>query len=191
MIGNDIVDLQVASKQNNWQRPGFINKLFSKVEYDYIFNAEDPSQMVWLLWSMKESAYKAYLQKCPKRFFNPKKLECSLISNLKGTVRIHNYEFQTKTEVTDNYIHTVATHNDEGSTLTKCFEIPSIYKAQHDLTNAKLLKNISKMTSTSMELLKIKKDALGIPKIYKEDSLITLSISLSHHGSYGAFSILN
>ena len=62
MIGNDIVDLKLASIQSNWQRKGFLNKVFTKKEQTLILNASNSFEMVWLLWSIKESAYKVYIQ---------------------------------------------------------------------------------------------------------------------------------
>ena len=32
MIGNDIIDLALAKKENNWQRKGFLDKLFTPKE---------------------------------------------------------------------------------------------------------------------------------------------------------------
>ena len=32
MIGNDIVDLDLARTQSNWQRKGFLDKIFTKKE---------------------------------------------------------------------------------------------------------------------------------------------------------------
>ena len=90
MIGNDLVDLKLANIQSNWQRKGFLDKLFTPKEQEYILNADNPFETVWLLWSMKESAYKAYLQIYGCRFFAPKKLACSLLSKNKGTVLINN-----------------------------------------------------------------------------------------------------
>ena len=58
MVGNDIVDLKHAALESNWQRKGFLNKVFTSSEKQYIQDAENPFQMVWLIWSMKESAYK-------------------------------------------------------------------------------------------------------------------------------------
>ena len=34
MIGNDIVDLKQAAKDSNWQRPRFLDKVFTKHEQD-------------------------------------------------------------------------------------------------------------------------------------------------------------
>ena len=32
MIGNDVVDLELAKKESNWQRRGFLSKIFTKNE---------------------------------------------------------------------------------------------------------------------------------------------------------------
>ena len=84
MIGNDLVDLKLAAKQSNWQRKGFLDKLFTPKEQGYILNSDDSFKTVWLLWSMKESAYKAYLLMHNDRFFAPKKLACHLTSKNNG-----------------------------------------------------------------------------------------------------------
>ena len=69
MIGNDVVDLNLAKTQSNWERKGFLGKIFTKKEQEFIFNTKSSFEMVWLLWSMKESAYKIYFKKHSVRFF--------------------------------------------------------------------------------------------------------------------------
>ena len=69
MIGNDIVDLNCANKESNWQRSGFLEKLFTKEEQKWIQKAEHKTLAVWLLWSQKESAYKIVCKLEQRRFF--------------------------------------------------------------------------------------------------------------------------
>ena len=69
MIGNDIVDLKQAAKDSSWKRPRFLDKIFTPREQQLIWSAKDQDQMVWLLWSMKEAAYKVNVQQFGKRFF--------------------------------------------------------------------------------------------------------------------------
>jgi hypothetical protein len=45
VIGNDIVDL--AWKESNWKRPGYLNKIFTTKEQLLISSAENPNTMVW------------------------------------------------------------------------------------------------------------------------------------------------
>ena len=49
MIGNDIVDLDLAQKKSNWRRKGFLNKIFTLQEQSLIHNDFNPERMVWNL----------------------------------------------------------------------------------------------------------------------------------------------
>lgn len=74
MIGNDLIDIQLAKSQSNWQRKGFLEKQFADTEIVEILSSENPFLQVWLFWSMKEAAYKCYAKEFQKRFFAPKKI---------------------------------------------------------------------------------------------------------------------
>jgi phosphopantetheinyl transferase (holo-ACP synthase) len=76
MIGNDIVDLELAHKESNWKRNGFLDKIFTQNEQLLILNAKNPEVMVWNLWSRKEAAYKIYNRKTQIREYIPLQLEC-------------------------------------------------------------------------------------------------------------------
>ncbi len=78
MIGNDIIDIAEASKIN-WRRKGFLKKILNEDEQYSILNSDNPGLTLWLLWSMKESAYKIFLRKNFIRIYNPLKFECRLI----------------------------------------------------------------------------------------------------------------
>lgn len=58
MIGNDLVDLQLASKESNWQRKGYLQKVCTPEEQELILTSANPYRVFWTLWSMKESVYK-------------------------------------------------------------------------------------------------------------------------------------
>ncbi|MDZ7615326.1 MAG: 4'-phosphopantetheinyl transferase superfamily protein [Flavobacteriaceae bacterium] len=132
MIGNDIVDLQVAKKESNWQRRGFLDKLFTNEEQELIKFSSDPFQMVWLLWTMKESAYKACLHQNYNRIFSPKSIKINLISKCKATVIIHNTMFYTQSEIKEELIHTIASSQKEADIiLTDFFKLNNTaYEAQ-------------------------------------------------------------
>jgi bacterioferritin-associated ferredoxin len=108
MIGNDLVDLHFASIESNWERKGFLDKLFTTSEKAQIRSSSDPFLLVWKYWTMKEAAYKIYSRMTGIRSFAPVKLCCTLCEHTYGIVRIDNLEFYTCTEITDTYIHTTA-----------------------------------------------------------------------------------
>lgn len=112
MIGNDVVDLDLAKVQSNWRRKGYLDKIFTQAEQILIATADCADEMVWILWSMKEAAYKIDNRITGIRNFAPANLACSLaFSNeeMNGSVRIQDRLYFTKTSVLPNYVHTIAT----------------------------------------------------------------------------------
>lgn len=103
MIGNDIVDLAKAKKESNWQRKGFLDKLFTENEQELITTADHPELMVWNLWSRKEAAYKIYNRQTGERFFNPKCFVCEADEVVFGT-----NHYYTQTQITPDFIYTIA-----------------------------------------------------------------------------------
>lgn len=104
MIGNDIIDLDLAHRESNWQRRGFLDKLFTEYEKACILSSEDPEIMVWHLWSRKEAVYKIYNRLTGIRAFIPLKIECVGSE----TVICDGKKYQTKTEITADFIHSMA-----------------------------------------------------------------------------------
>ena len=191
MIGNDIVDLKQAAIDSNWQRPRFLEKVFTESEQEIIFLAEDKHQMVWQLWSMKEAAYKVNVQQFGKRFFNPKRLECKLLTDNKGQVTIAGNLYFTASIITDDFIHSIATLDSEYTFNSKWFKIEnSDYKTQSKTVKQLFLKCLSKTVGLDIQTLNIQKTKIGVPKVYSKSKKLPIAFSLSHSGTYTAFSIL-
>jgi phosphopantetheinyl transferase (holo-ACP synthase) len=159
MIGNDIVDLELAENESNWKRKGFLNKIFSKNEQLQILNAEKPAVMVWNLWSRKEAAYKIHNRKTHIRGYFPLQLECSDINKIDeiiwGKVTISDVIYYTKTEIHPQYINTIAVEKIE------------------DFDNIMVLKN-------KIGIYKIN----DIPFYSETDSSVSKPVSMSHHGRF-------
>lgn len=108
MLGNDIVDLNLAKIQSNWRRKNYLDKIFTVEEQLLITSADKPDEMVWLLWSMKESAYKIHNRKTGIRDFAPKSLSCTIHADSYGAVNISDSIYFTKSNVQTAFIHTIA-----------------------------------------------------------------------------------
>ena len=187
MIGNDIVDLNLAKSQSNWQRKGFLDKIFTKKEQKLISRADDSFRMAWLLWSMKESACKIYSRQNNVRFYAPRKFECE-VNNLKGTVTINNTIYFTKSTISSNCIYTIATVNTKESITTDFFKLEnSDYSTQHSTSNNYLKSAISNQYNIPISQLKIEKDTNGVPDVNCSQ---VFGISLSHHGHFGAYAFI-
>jgi len=184
MIGNDIVDLKLAAVQSNWKRKGFLDKIFTNKEQDLILNAKDPSIMVWLLWSMKESAYKIYMRQNSLRIFAPKRFECD-VNTSQNTVKINEILYFTSSTISKDSIHTIARLNLNTSIRTNYFKMKNdSYTIQHNTTYNSLKEGVTQQFDIPISKIEINKNKMGIPYI---NELSKVSISISHHGIFGAY----
>lgn len=137
MIGNDVIDILQSRKESNWRRKGFIEKIFTPQEQLLISKAANPEIMVWMLWSMKEAAYKVYHRETKIRAYNPKKLECHIESQnksaFKGKVICCDNTYFTKTILSNDSIHTIAVSVLENLKMVVEIKNKSIVKDQNGI----------------------------------------------------------
>ncbi|MBC7844945.1 MAG: 4-phosphopantetheinyl transferase family protein [Flavobacterium sp.] len=159
MIGNDIVDLALAKKESNWQRKGYLDKIFTQNEQFLILNSENPAIMVWNLWSRKEAAYKIHNRKTKIRGYFPLQLECNDLDISKGiifgTVVMKDFVYFTKTIHTSQFTNTIAVENVQ--------DFDKIITLENR-------KNIQKNN--------------GIPYFYEQVNCVPRPVSISHHGRF-------
>jgi phosphopantetheinyl transferase (holo-ACP synthase) len=155
MIGNDIIDLDLARKESNWKRKGFLDKIFSKHEKQLIVNDSDPELMLWNLWSRKEASYKIYNRITGIRGYFPNRLQCQYMDKNSGTVSINGFLFYTQTQITNDYLYSIAVS--EMSIFNKIKPLESLEKIE-------------------------KKD--GIPFIIDTVSNTVSPVSITHHGRF-------
>ncbi|WP_421805380.1 4'-phosphopantetheinyl transferase family protein [Flagellimonas sp.] len=179
MVGNDLVDLNEARRTSNWQRPRYLDKIFTSNEQGYIKDAENSFRMVWRLWSMKEAAYKLYTQIYPSRFYNPLGFECE-VTYQSGLIKFKDFLCYVETKETLHYILSEARLNPQslGSAIIK-FKCTGQRRQSEEL-KARLLHGVD-------DSYQLKKNKMGVPSLTNGEQL--LSVSLTHHGSYGAFVI--
>ena len=179
MIGNDIVDLQTALLENNWRRKGYLQKIFTDEEQEYIFASNKPDQIVWLLWSMKEAAYKIINRATHLRTYAPIKLACSISTltgnNATGQVYAYGSCYQTASQMNHEIIHSLAQNPLSKITPTVVL-LSDTAKEQH--YNKYLTQGYAVM-----------KNKYGLPYVVDINSGRYKYASLSHHGSYAALAV--
>ena len=156
MIGNDIVDLALAHQESNWQRKGFLDKLFTANEQQLILSSYNPEGMVWNLWSRKEACYKIYNRQSGQRVFNPIQFECEA-----DRVVFGDNIFYTQTQITSDYVYTIALTTKNG------------FDAVHSIENSS---NIQKSNF--------------IPNWLHPESNVLYPASISHHGRFSRVVVL-
>ena len=181
MIGNDVVDLHLAKTQSNWQRNRFLDKLFTDEEQKIIKNSDNSFLQVWLFWAMKEAAYKCYVQEHQKRFFSPKKFSCKIINNTKAIVEIDQNIYILSYCLSINYIYTIAQKKNHQKMVSEVFFIDK-NSCSTKIVQQKILSHFSPEVS-------LQKNGLGVPYLVQNKTALPISISLTHHGNYGAFVI--
>ena len=160
MIGNDVVDLDLAKTESNWKRKGFLDKIFTKAEQQLILNDESPNILVWNFWSRKEAVYKIFNRETKIRVYNPIKFECSASdSDGNGTVYFKAVTYYTKTHLEHNCLKTIAVKNqsefDKISILpnrkgiVKINGIPSIHHKPVSISNHGRFEEILVLNSES------------------------------------------
>lgn len=182
MIGNDIIDLNLAKFQSNWERPGFLQKIFSEDEQGLILAAENKELLVWLLWSMKETAYKALQRKKNfNPFYNPKLFICKRVEinaeKARGEVSFKNHSLEIKSLLFSDIIHTCTTN-------TGCSLI-----SQNNNSRLKLLQKVAAHFNLPLESLNIIKNKQGVPFLTYRGDFLQIPFSLSHHGNYSAYAV--
>jgi phosphopantetheinyl transferase (holo-ACP synthase) len=171
VIGNDIVDLAKAKEDSDIYRPRFFEKICSQEEIDLILSNHDSWLTFWRVWTMKETAYKAFQRKLNfKTIFNPFAFTCKFVDSEYGSVYFNGDHASVQTLQTDNYMYSEVTNIREhrrffGTTL--CF-----------------LEYIKKEQGLKY-LPEILKDKYGLPGLKLGDYI--LPISKTHHGSFQVF----
>lgn len=159
MIGNDIVDLDLANIESDWKRKGFLDKIFTKKEQEIILNYEMPESMVWILWSMKEASYKIFNRQYGVRAYIPLLLHCDAPEIqqqvLFGKVRFEELVFFTKTLISDECIDTIAVQTTD------------------DLSKIKIIDNYTKINKSK-----------GMPEFFDQETNEYRPVSISHHGRF-------
>jgi len=178
MIGNDIVDLTLASAQSDWKRKGWIQKVFTLSEQKMIQESDDLNRMVWKLWSMKEATYKAHQRRFsipPK--CNPWDFVCGNMS-----VTVNNFRYQTESKCTEKFVYTVS-YIDQTDFISRIFANPSVAYKHF------LFEHIAHIKQVDPSKIRLQKDANGVPNIIIDNSITNIPVSLSSHGLYSAFMI--
>ena len=192
MSGNDIVDRATAAAESNWKRKGFLEKIFTPQEQQYIHEAASPGEMVWKLWSMKESAYKIYTRQYGGRFFAPQKFNCKVLTGPEGKVEINKVTYHTITQLAENYIYSIARPVEQGkaSFVNCCFRItePGLRK-QQEFINERMILHYAMVSGKERNDIEIIKDRNGIPLLYCSQDKLSIPVSITHHGNYAAFTI--
>jgi phosphopantetheinyl transferase (holo-ACP synthase) len=213
--GNDIVSL-TATNVTRTKSPEFYQKIISPAEkalFDTLDQAILPfDRFVWLLWSVKESAYK-YLHRLDSRIvFTPVRFEVQSIeipgdyanasvggdeitgqgfSDIKTfnvTVDFKDKKLYGRVMMNDEFILSTVNHDDDFNDIywgIKRVDDTS-YKYQSAAVRAFALDIMRGLPG--LDQPSIAKNEDEVPVLFNNDQQLNIPVSLSHHGPWVAFS---
>lgn len=213
--GNDIIALGSINKQRTGQFR-FYSKILSNSEqalYHQPQFVEMPFEnYVWLLWSIKESAYKYLKRIIPKLVFSPTKtliqeikIPSRLLINEPGLIQWENTEhdeefyigkviysshiFYFQSKISKDWIATVV--NDDKIFDNVYWGVQSIDEEGYD-HQSKAVKTflLKKLNSFFPGDLHVGKTSVGYPVILKGIQNMHIPVSLAHHGHFVGYSFI-
>jgi phosphopantetheinyl transferase (holo-ACP synthase) len=175
MIGNDIVDLRQADLDNNWQRKGYLAKIFTLKEQQMILEAQQPAVMLWLIWTMKEAACKIVQRKTGIRSYVPLSFSCEELrtdrAQVSGKINYFDEIFQIRSEINGSLIHSIAVSD------IRDFEQLQLQYLRHTATYREEFNSLSK-------LYLLAGTPSGLPELTHQITGQKHAVSVSHHGDY-------
>jgi phosphopantetheinyl transferase (holo-ACP synthase) len=173
VIGNDIVCLAKAAAESNWQRKGYLAKICNPAEQQLILQCEKPSLMLWLIWTMKESAYKIINRETGIRSFEPLNLSCSIrhitAHTAAGAIKYQGKSIVSRSIISSDYIHSMASATERQLSAIK-------------LKYAESQAGYQKHFNSSQLSYHLTKDLHGLPQLQHRETGNFHPVSISHHG---------
>lgn len=203
--GNDIVALSDIDRRRTVE-PRFYSRIISHSEQELYPRLASPAMsfenFVWLLWSVKESAYKYWQRLKPELIFSPARITVSELNDPSGG--------NSGALVYQGIVHSVAGRLYSRSTMT-ADHISTVVSADQRFENvwsgiaatgrtdragqsasvrALLLEKLGSLLSCDGEELRVEKSPQGCPLLYKREKEMGIPVSLAHHGRFIAYSFV-
>lgn len=182
MIGNDIIDLNLAREISSFRRSRLYRKLFSAEEQGALEIAEDRDLLFWKFWAMKEAAYKAHQRRFGlPRSFEPVQFQCSSSAG-EEAVRVGELQYIIQTSVSQDYLQCIAV----GLPAERFQQETS---STSEETKEKLFAAVSTLKAIPKNKIYIEKDKDFVPHLMYHNRPINCAFSLSHHGNFSAYAL--
>jgi len=213
-IGNDIVDLQTINIERTKQAQ-FYNKILHQSEIT-LYNkvAILPFEcFVWLMWSIKEAAFKFFQRNNPALVFSPKKIVARAIhlpasfrlqplaspvtesgigmlsQSIKSVIAYNDTEILGTSLVYNQLVHSVVYTSEKSNVYHGIKQIKASEEGQQSaLVRRFAVKKAEDLLHISN--LKIVNAPAACPLLQNDkNEAVNALVSLSHHGSFVAYAI--
>jgi hypothetical protein len=188
MVGNDIVDLTGAAASPDARHPRFDLRVFAAAELELLASSPSPEEFRWILWSAKESAYKAARRRCARTVFSPPRFVVRLDSTLRGFVAHGQNLYSVDVQWTGPCLHAVASDPAEtAKPVSAARRLEAEWLTDPSRGARELaIEAIAPRLGVSPDRLRIDR-VDRMPRLLLDDRTLPAPLSLSHHGSFVGF----
>lgn len=210
MLGNDIVDLSDPETSCGGQHSRFDERVFSVRERAALGRSSDPKRARWVLWAVKESAFKGVSRVEPETVFSParfavdfgsqlqgsqlqgsQRLDSQLPGSIQGSVAYRDKRYRATVELDRDCIHAIVS-DDSPPTRTVWGTQRIAESGAHENSTASQRVRALAISRLAARLgidradLSIERSG-RIPHLLHRGVRLPAALSLSHHGSYVGF----
>lgn len=188
MIGNDVVDLRDPEAACGASHARFDRRVFSDAECEPLAGHYTETERRWILWSVKEAAFKAARRERADTAFSPKRFAVRLDRSLRGAVTLETRRWLARVRCEGGCVHAVAGAEPD---LARAFW-GMRRLAPHELADASevarrfAIAAIAARLGLAPQQLRVE-TSQRMPRLLVAREDAPLALSLSHHGSCVAF----
>ena len=188
MIGDDIVDLHDPDGDPWRLHPRFDGRVFHPSERALIAASTQPGRTRWILWALKESAYKAARKEEPATVFSPARFVVSRQDAASAIVCACGRRFRASISCGPGYVHAVAWQAGDPPAVTRIAVARLATGETSPRTAARrlVLEQLAPALGVTPAALAIHREA-RIPALWLHGRPSGADLSLSHHGRFVAF----
>lgn len=198
MLGNDIIDLEEVLRSGQARRAGFQERICTLSELSPLQKDFTEELGIWILWALKESAYKCYIQAGGLPIFAPKKFVATVESinkhQLSAYLKTPAGTFNSQVQINHSYVLAESWRsNSTSEEICSGTEVFTTHVQKDKSISIKraLCKHIASALQLDIGELEVRKNDRKIPALYLVGKKLSITVSLSHHGKWGLFSYRN
>ena len=188
MIGNDVVDLADLDTDPGRLHPRFDGRAFHPSEGALIASSPQPCRTRWILWALKESAFKAARKEEPTTIFSPVRFVATLEDEASAFVCAGDRRFQASISCGSGYVHAVAWQACDPPAVTRIAvaRLATGETSPRAAARRLVLERLAPVLGVAPSALAIHREA-RIPALWVHGRRSGADLSLSHHGRFVAF----
>jgi len=186
MIGDDVVDL--GDPDAGRMHPRFDRRVFHPDERALMARSVEPGRIRWLLWALKESAYKAARKDDPATVFSPVRFVVRVEDDASAIVRVGARRFRAAVSAGDGYVHAVARQAGDAPAFTETAvaRLAPGEESPHAAVRRLVRERLAPVFGVAPADLAVHREG-RIPVLWLHGERSDADLSLSHHGRFVSF----